>query len=83
MGLDAQIIEKQLQSLIHQRDQSAQTHQQCVGAISILQEQLKFISDAECAEIQESKEDAICDEPTNGEIDGETECEEPIEAANV
>lgn len=43
MALDMQVVRQQLQSCIAQRDQSAQTFQQCVGAIAVLEEQLKVI----------------------------------------
>ncbi len=43
MALEIQVIRQQLQSCVAQRDQSAQTFQQCVGAIAVLEEQLKVI----------------------------------------
>lgn len=43
MSLEVTIIKRQLQSCVAQRDQSAQTFQQCVGAIAVLEEQLKVV----------------------------------------
>ncbi len=43
MALEMQTIRQQLQSCVAQRDQAAQTFQQCVGAIVVLEEQLKVL----------------------------------------
>jgi metal-responsive CopG/Arc/MetJ family transcriptional regulator len=43
MGLKIEIIKEQIQSLMTQRDNYAQMYQQCVGAISVLSEQLKMV----------------------------------------
>ncbi len=59
MSLDMRIIREQLQSCISQRDQSAQTFQQCVGAIAVLEEQLKVCV---MEEIKRAEEQAKLDE---------------------
>ncbi len=82
MGLDISFIRQQVQSLIAQRDQAAHTFQQCVGAISILEEQVRFIVEMEMAANEASKEavdcSAVMDTLCEGvqeyvKVDGETE----------
>jgi len=43
MALEIQTLKQQLQNLIAQRDQVSQNYQQYIGAISILQEQIKMV----------------------------------------
>jgi len=94
MALEMQIIRQQLQSCISQRDQSAQTFQQCVGAIAVLEEQLKVIlmeemkkkEEAEKLAAESAKSEAgdaaVMDGlPCEGEQEnGEVEQQEQVEA---
>jgi hypothetical protein len=43
MSLKIETIQQQLQSLISQRDNYSHMVQQCIGAISVLSEQLKML----------------------------------------
>jgi hypothetical protein len=54
MALELEIIKQQLQSCIAQRDKAAQTFQQCVGAIAVLEEQLKVMM---AREMEKEKEE--------------------------
>jgi len=72
MVLDMQVIRHQLQSCIMQRDEAAHKFQQCVGAISILEEQLKVIAQG-LANPAKKEEDCGCKEGTSPE---DCECEE-------
>lgn len=81
MLLDLQVIRQQLQSCIAQRDQAAQTFQQCVGAIAVLEEQLKVLAAQEMAKAKEAiaeKKDEDCG--CKGETDGEVKQQEQVEA---
>lgn len=80
MNLDLQVIRQQLQSCTAQRDQAAQTFQQCVGAIAVLEEQLKVILAEEMKkkENPEVKDDKDCG--CKGEANGEVEQQEQVEA---
>ncbi len=44
MALQMELVKQQLQNVMAQRDQAAQTFQQCVGAVALLSEQLKMIA---------------------------------------
>jgi hypothetical protein len=92
MPLNTAIIDQQLNMLHAQRDQASQTFQQCLGAISVLQEQLKII-DAQKTAVEKKHDETNINESSGfdfshndalqGVEDGENECEKPIEAANV
>ena len=60
MALEIQVIRQQLQSCIAQRDASAQTFQQCVGAIAVLEEQLKVIEEMKQQEESAKLEQVLC-----------------------
>jgi len=68
MPLDANIIHQQMKNLVEQREKSLNSFQQCVGAISVLQEQLKFISETE--EKSKEPEALDCLSNTKGESNG-------------
>ncbi len=52
MALEIHALQAQLQNLIAQKDQFAQSYQQCVGAICIVKEQIKLVT----AQEEENKE---------------------------
>lgn len=52
MGLQIQTVKDQLENLIKQRDAHSQMYQQCVGAISVLSEQLKMLELEDESKIQ-------------------------------
>lgn len=55
MALQVDIIKHQMQSCMAQRDRAFETYQQCVGAISILQEQLNVIMGEELQKVEEQR----------------------------
>ena len=61
MSLEVRVIHGQIQSLVAQRDEYYNKHQQCVGALSILEEQLRFIVEAEAAKKKEEEAKLIED----------------------
>jgi len=85
MLLDLQVIRQQLQSCMAQRDQAAQTFQQCVGAIAVLEEQLKVLATQEMAKAQDAlaekkkEEDCGCKGESNGEVEQQEQVEAPKE----
>lgn len=77
MSLDLQVVRQQLQSCIAQRDQAAQTFQQCVGAIAVLEEQLKLML---AEDMKRTAEEAQKQKEAKEKEDGEVKQQEQVEA---
>ena len=52
MVLETHVIEEQIKFLIVQRDNHAALFQQCVGAINVLNEQLKMVEEQNKSELE-------------------------------
>lgn len=85
MGLEAIVIRQQMDSLVMQRDEAAHKYQQCVGAISILQEQMRFLVEQEMAEQEAARvaasQAAVMDCMEGAQLDGQVEQQEPEQVA--
>jgi hypothetical protein len=59
MSLAVETLKEQLNNVIKQRDSAQHTYIQCLGAITILSEQINMCHAAECAAQQEDKQEEL------------------------